>query len=155
MNARARRPDGVFAEEAAALARASGERHYLSIRACPKGHVGKRFVSNNGCAECLRVSCQEYHFRHHEKNRARLVSYAKRDPGGNSRRTMERQRAIRIPRWADRKEIARIYRERPPGMHVDHIIPLQGKNVCGLHVEQNLQYLPGVENTSKGAKWES
>ena len=53
------------------------------------------------------------------------------------------------PAWADRQELGRIYAERPEGMQVDHIIPLRGKTVSGLHVPWNLQYLTPRENRIK------
>lgn len=34
--------------------------------------------------------------------------------------------------------------------HVDHIIPLKGDNVCGLHVWNNFAVIPKVENLRKG-----
>lgn len=45
--------------------------------------------------------------------------------------------------------IREIYVNRPNDCHVDHIIPLRGKLVSGLHVENNLQYLPALENMKK------
>jgi len=53
------------------------------------------------------------------------------------------------PKWANLKKIMEIYVNRPEGYHVDHIIPLRGKTVSGLHVESNLQYLPALENMKK------
>jgi hypothetical protein len=57
------------------------------------------------------------------------------------------------PKWADIKLIQEIYRNRPEGYHVDHIIPLFGEIVSGLHVPENLQYLPELDNLSKGNRY--
>jgi hypothetical protein len=45
-----------------------------------------------------------------------------------------------IPIWADSDNMASIYKRTPQGHHVDHIIPLMGDLVCGLHTEHNLYY---------------
>lgn len=64
------------------------------------------------------------------------------------------QRAI--PAWANKSAIAAIYEQatrltKETGIphQVDHIIPIQGKNVCGLHVEHNLQILTKTLNLKK------
>ncbi len=36
----------------------------------------------------------------------------------------------------------------------DHVIPLQGRNVCGLHVHTNLRAVTGDENIRKGNRLE-
>jgi hypothetical protein len=68
----------------------------------------------------------------------------------------------RTPTWltADQRaemtafyaEAVRLSRETGITHEVDHIIPLQGENVCGLHVPWNLQILTAEANRSKGNK---
>ena len=63
----------------------------------------------------------------------------------------------RIPPWVDRehlKAIREFYKACPQGQEVDHIIPLQGETVSGLHVRENLQYLTAEENGRKSNKWQ-
>jgi hypothetical protein len=61
-------------------------------------------------------------------------------------------RGLRVPTWyaEQRAEISAFYRACPAGYHVDHILPLQGDTVSGLHVIQNLQYLTAEANIAKG-----
>ena len=55
----------------------------------------------------------------------------------------------RLPQWVNLKQIQLFYEQCPQGYHVDHIIPLQGKFVSGLHCLQNLQYMLASENMKK------
>lgn len=36
--------------------------------------------------------------------------------------------------------------------HVDHVVPIKGKDVCGLHVWYNFSVIPKIENLKKGNK---
>ena len=60
----------------------------------------------------------------------------------------------RTPNWSNPRLVKEIYYNCPSGFHVDHIVPLQGTNVSGLHVENNLQYLPAKINMRKKNNWE-
>jgi hypothetical protein len=61
------------------------------------------------------------------------------------------------PKWANKFFMREIYhlaqlRTKHLGVKysVDHIVPLQSKTVCGLHVENNLKIIPSNLNISKG-----
>lgn len=72
------------------------------------------------------------------------------------RRNARRARAlIATPPWADLVAITKFYAACPPGHEVDHVIPLNGKLVSGLHVMENLQYLKVRDNRTKSNRYHS
>ena len=85
--------------------------------------------------------------RREESRRSYHSGYRKAWNGGRRRGIIQA-----TPKWVDKEVLKKIYRERPAGYHVDHIMPLRGKNACGLNVPWNLQYLPASENLRKSNK---
>jgi hypothetical protein len=72
----------------------------------------------------------------------------------NFRNTLDREYiAKRTPAWSELLEISIFYNKCPDNYHVDHIIPLRGTSVSGLHVLSNLQYLSAKDNMSKGNRY--
>jgi uncharacterized pyridoxal phosphate-containing UPF0001 family protein len=89
----------------------------------------------------------------------RRQSHAKENAKSNARRAAKLQAT---PKWVDFEKVEEFYilaqrisAETGVIHHVDHIVPLMGKTVCGLHWEGNLQILPGRDNLSKGNKFNS
>lgn len=77
-------------------------------------------------------------------------------------RTRQARKLKAMPAWANREAIKEVYREAArrtaeTGIKhsVDHFYPLQGKTVCGLHVETNLQVITLVENLKKNRRMPS
>ena len=77
---------------------------------------------------------------------------------GAARRSRKR---LALPAWADRDAINAIYQKAQEmsadtgeSWHVDHIYPLAGKRVCGLHVAENLQIITAKQNLIKSNRVE-
>jgi len=92
------------------------------------------------------------------QTRGSAKNWARKYPGkatARGRRYLT-QKSNACPGWLTKdqsREMDKIYETaRQLGLHVDHIVPLQGKNVCGLHVPWNLQMIPPDVNIAKGNK---
>jgi len=151
-----------------------GLKRFFTGEPCVRGHVSERYVNGRACIACQTRPEKLTHNRkwaktnraaHNERNRRTYW----RDPErtrelkrANSAKHPETRRASRarrrarernaIPIWQTASEAAAIkefYKNCPAGYEVDHIYPLKGENVCGLHVLANLQYLTIFDNRSK------
>jgi hypothetical protein len=101
-----------------------------------------------------------------EKTRIRSAKWKKDNLGKVVANTTLRKKyiALRTPKWIDSEELWLIkeayalaaLRTKQFGVswHVDHIVPLQGKLVSGLHTIANLQVIPAKANTTKANKYE-
>lgn len=78
-------------------------------------------------------------------------------------RTREASKNNRTPKWLSKEQLNSIKLEYELAAwcssvmgeiyHVDHIVPLQGKTVSGLHVPWNLQVIPAKDNIRKSNKY--
>lgn len=85
--------------------------------------------------------------QHYLDNKSRYVAQARKREADQIKAT---------PAWADIEKMNEFYAEAArltslTGVkhHVDHVFPLRGKTVCGLHVHTNLQVIPMLENLRK------
>jgi len=114
------------------------------------------FHKNKSESDGLHKMCKSCRAKHDKPAKsvgvARQLAWQKRNPGKASARSKvyKASKIHRMPKWANPEAISFFYECRPAGCHVDHVIPLRGKTISGLHVETNLQWLPASENCSKG-----
>ena len=145
-----------------------------SLEAFPKqkGHKDGR---HSNCKQCRaaydksRYSSNQrseaYYENHEEEKEARREYYSRKKQEYYVRKAKRRSSLLnRTPSWLtahDWLHIKCIYsvcdmlnREGNEPHEVDHIVPLQGENVCGLHVPWNLRVIARTANRSKGNKYE-
>lgn len=126
--------------------------------------------------ESITAQKREYYLKNQEKLKASKIAYSHKNRAKVSKieaewrfknkgrvaaniRRYQVAKLNRTPAWLsdfDKLKIKCIYaiaamltRENKEPWHVDHIIPLQGKKVSGLHVPSNLQFIRGQENKAK------
>ena len=94
-----------------------------------------------------RAASAAHHAAHPEQYRAKWAAY-------------EATKLQATPAWASKGKIGEFYYTADMlGMHtgdpyhVDHVVPLRSKLVCGLHCEFNMQVLTGVDNLKKGNRY--
>jgi hypothetical protein len=118
------------------------------------------------CKECVKSRRKVYAIENYEKvresNRKAVSKHQRRFPHKNTAKvSLRRARKIQAtPNWLSKEDLqlindiykkARELTEMTGELHVvDHIVPLKGRDVCGLHVPWNLQVLPARVNLKKG-----
>lgn len=100
---------------------------------------------------------RRYAAAHRDELKQKNADWGKNNPGKVLAKAAK-YRAAKLkatPLWADFNKISRAYemaaeyRAKGIDVEVDHIIPLQGRKVCGLHVQGNLQIVDMQYNRTK------
>jgi len=145
----------------------NGEKTYFTGKPCKHGHISPQSTHNSECIECRLIARRAYGKLPHMKAKDKIrIAEWKKQPHNKPKvtaNTRKRQAAQlqRTPAWdpdanliiAKYQLAAMFTRETGIPHHVDHIIPLQGKNVSGLHVFSNLRVIPGADNVKKSNKF--
>lgn len=127
--------------------------------------TAKKYRNSHIRSDAAKEQTKEWRKNNRDRVRKTEASYHKRMQNNKEylakRRYHEAMRRARklqaTPKWLTKEQVGEIralYNNCPEGYHVDHIMPLRGKNLSGLHVPWNLQCLPGIVNKVKSNKVE-
>lgn len=143
----------------AATAPYDAKRVYTPEQLAKKRQYHKEWSKRDGSAEAIAAAKAKWLESNKDRKAASNASWKKVNKAKVAASTRERQaRQLKAtPGWADQHRIRCFYyvAEALASMwgepfEVDHVIPLRGKNVCGLHAPSNLRVIPARENRSKG-----
>lgn len=139
------------------------KRQYTPEQLARKRQYHKEWSRRDGSAESIAAAKAKWLERNKERKAASNAQWKRDNKARVTASTRDRQarQLNATPAWADAHKIRCFYyvAEALSNMwgepfHVDHIIPLRGKTVCGLHVPENLRVIPAKENQSKGNKFD-
>lgn len=109
---------------------------------------------------------KRWYAKNKEKNDANARKYAAENPTWKAAHCAKRRtnKLRACPAWITQEQLKeievfyqeakRLFKETGIPHHVDHIVPLQGKLVSGLHVPWNLQVLTASANSRKNNSYE-
>lgn len=116
--------------------------------------IHRKWVEKNPDRNCAHK--KSWILRNPEKKKEATRKHRKNNLPMYAEKSMRRyaSKLNATPLWADIDAIKDVYKEAEYfQMQVDHVVPLKGKNVCGLHVWDNLQLLTAEENQKKSNKF--
>lgn len=106
--------------------------------------------------ELVNQRSKEWRLKNKERRAKTCREWNERNQDKRAEAVARRRGKLVTPGWAEPTAIAAFYREakrleKETGVkhHVDHIVPINSLLVCGLHVENNLQVIPALENVQK------
>ena len=134
--------------------------YYLHNKSCRKCNSHIRRKTDKRCVRCQSNKMKtyynkDYHASWRAKNLEKLRAYQREYyyPKHKERNCLSARRLRQRQVFNDKAAIKAFYKACPKGMTVDHIVPLNGKYVSGLHTIANLQYLSQSANSRKGNKY--
>ena len=129
-------------------------------------HKATKDGFNSYCKSCNALKTKQWYQDNKEQRLSKSKKWSSANKGKKAAYMAKRRATIeqRTVTWADKQYISDLYENAAEAntlfkhygisFHVDHIVPLNGALVSGLHTEDNLQVLSAQDNLTKSNSYE-